>query len=120
MRANYRTLKPYDIKENLCTCGDDPQKLDRQCDSNKVKVCDDPHYQISPLQTEECPANEKGTAPYSLHYAISDLHSSRKPSVSRSTVGIYPKVISKGLSQCRETIFLKATFRHSAVKVINI
>ena len=98
MRANYGNLEPYGVEEKLCTCGGDTKKNDIQCDSSKVKVCNNPRYHISPLQSEECRAMRTDDKPYSMHDTINYLPSNSKTSLSRAThnhhFGIYPKVIS--------------------------
>ena len=94
----YKNLESYDIEETLCTCGDDPRRIEIWCDSSKVKVCSNSLYHISPLQDDKCPRIGMDNTPYSINGTSIGLYASSIASIGGETVnshdGIYPKVIS--------------------------
>ena len=96
MQRNYANLQAYDIKENLCTCGNDATNTtvkheSVQCTSSKVKHCSSATNRIPLLQSELCSSHGTVTGPGSLQTAVSDLHASTDtsfiPTTNFQTIG---------------------------------
>lgn len=77
-------LEPYNINENLCTCGEDANSTETitnitQCSSTKVKKCNNTKFRLSPLQIEQCTSPEDETVGDDKS-GSGDLHSVKETS----------------------------------------